>query len=479
MKIEFIRGREGLREFLQGVELRDVTYLFNREKGRVDYILLLAGNSHGDSLVLVDIRDTESSFPLSLLNLIENSQNFQSALEAIDSSQTFACIDPTSTEVSDLLEPNRDIAVIREKLLMDEEPHYISVNLFAKRKVSAGELRELLTSGDTQRLNETLLEERTELDLETVREVLSKCEGYKPETLEVFLGHALFRLIDEEESRELYELFSEAMDRVSSSDLKKVFAEKRIYAYARCVEGGEGSDSYHELKNMLEGYLRSELPPQERAFILYEVITSLRIDNPEVLKDMLYSFDRYIPYDEEFSPLIFGDLGMSFYNKWEDAETEEYRELSLVLLQKSLFSVRELLRLRKTQDMPINLSNIFAYLSVLIPMLAEEVERSSSEEVRERKRSDIVSSLCLGIHLFLKFAPEVSLDTFSEVYTTDEDARVMVESTYDNFLSMMEAYFDCAVESESEEAWDEVVSENPSPEELTEGALKVREIICS
>ena len=481
MKLEVLRGRELIREVLKDRKVIDLTYLLNRESLYVEYLLLYVESGADSKLILVDYGRGDREISEDLELILKGSEDFNSAVESINRNGKFVCVDPEETDAESLMEPDRDIAVVSERLFQEVVPEggLININLVElfSHNLSAEEIREALKSDEVDSINELLLGDDVVIDMDTLEEVLSTCEGYNREALEIFLGHVLFRLMDESDSRELYEIFMERAEETEDRELKRIFMEKALYAYARLVNS-DGGEDYEYLKSMLDEYIEGETSSEDTAFTIYEVITSLRTENVEILRDMLFSFDRYIPYTEEFSPLIFGDLGMSFYAKWEDSGNQEYRELSMILLQKSLFSVKELLRLGKTHDIPINLSNFFAYISVLIPLLSEEVENSHSPEVQDAKVLDIKESLCLGLQLFLDFSGGVSVENFTQVYPTEEEARIMVESTFENFISMMESYFDSGVESESEEIWDEVVSSNPSYDELIEGALKVSEILC-
>ncbi|RLJ70232.1 hypothetical protein BCF55_0498 [Hydrogenivirga caldilitoris] len=478
MKLEVLKGRESVKEVLENNKLKDISYIFNTKRLKVEYLLLYIEGESEDKAILVDYGGTSTERDKLERALLE-SPDFLTAVENINSTGEFVCLDPNNPTPEDLIKPEADIVVISEKLLREQGfgKELISVNLkgYGQSPVSGEEIKELLRSDDLEKLNNLLLEDKVEVDIETLEDILSDCSEYDPGALEVFLGHVLFRFIDEEESQRLFDLFMDKYDRADNQNLKKILMEKAIYTYARLVED---LNTYKELKSLLEQYMEEELSEEERAFTIYEVITSLRTDNIELLKSLLYSFDKYVPYTEEFSPLIFGDLGMSFYTKWEDTGNQDYRELSVVLLQKSVFSLREILKLGKTQDMPINLSNVFAYISVLIPLLADEMENSPSREIRDIKAVDIKECICLGLQLFLEFSEEVNLENFAEVYPTLKDAELMVESTFENFVSMMESYFDSGIETESEELWEETVGTDIKREKLVEAALKLRENLC-
>ncbi|EDP76180.1 hypothetical protein [Hydrogenivirga sp. 128-5-R1-1] len=478
MKLKILRGRESLKRVLEGEgRVRDLTYLFNVRKLSVDYLLLHVNDEKGEWVAILDYHN-EGKVPTKIDSIIRGSGDFESVLRKIDRTGDFVCVDPTETRLEGLLNPDADIAVMVERLATGGvQVGTININLGGEH-LSVEELKELLMKGEVEELNNLLMGESAPLDVHTVEEVLSDCTEYDIDSLDMFLGHVLFRLTDEENTEELYQLLLKKLYETEEKGLRALFMEKSLYACARLVEGDTDETTYKTLKDMLEEYVKGDISDEKRAFTIYEVITSLATDNTEVLKDILYSFDRYIPYTEEFSPLIFGDLGMSFHERWEETENQEYRELSLVLLQKAMFSVNELLKLGRTEDFPMNLGNLFAYLSVLIPMLAEEMENSPSQEVREAKETEIKESLCLGIQLFLEFSEEVSVESFADIYPTEEDARVIVESTFENFLTMVLAYFEAGVEMESEEVWEETVSDNPTHDELIKGALKVREILC-
>ncbi len=345
------------------------------------------------------------------------------------------------------------------------------------KRLSLEEILPILQEGASEELHRLFSNDDVFVDEEVLKSILGRAEECDPDALENFLRHMVFsgQNID---YGNFYSMLTSSANRIRDKRIKRIVRETGIYAYARLVAEEGNKEAYLRLKDMLRKYVESVSSPEDRAFTIYEVITLLSGGDVRYLKDILFSFDRYIPYIESFAPLVFGDLGMIFYDLWESVGDSEYRELAVVLLQKAIFSVSELFRSGKVEDFPLNLGNFFAYMSTLIPLLEEEAQETDSDDVREEKVRDIREISCLALRLFIEFADKTTLDKLKEFFPSEEDARLVSESVPDNFMYVMEALFETGLFPEVEAVWSEMVPEQSNVNYILQGALKVREVLC-
>lgn len=354
-----------------------------------------------------------------------------------------------------------------------------------KRVLTFEDIFPILRKGEIEELRCLFSDKENVIDEKVIEAVLSRADECDPAAIDSFLKHVIFAGEDLDYYK-LYNMLESTEVKIENVEIKRVLQENSIYAYSYLVANEETEEAYLQLKGMLEKYMKNVSSVENRAFTIYEVITLLSGCDVRYLKDILFSFDRYIPYTESFSSLIFGDLGMNFYYMWEEDEDPEHKELAVVLLQKAIFSAKELFKLGKTEDFPLQLSNYFAYMSKLIPILEDEMRDTGSVEVKEQKAKEITDMVCFGIDLLVEFWEDTEPDALSEFFTSMDDALLISESTKDNFVSMMKAFFETDLcpdidvifrDGNSHEKAEDYQDEYDM-EDILEDALKVREVLC-
>ena len=488
MKTQIYRGADEIEHLFRNFIIKDLSYLLNKRTLRVSYLLLSLDNMGAEELALVEYEKEDRHTESSLLNVFGDADDFDTALEGVYRLDVFIPVDPAKTEIWDLMDPNQDpnvLSAVFTAQLEEDDGELIDINFgdALQRKLKFEEVFPVLCKEDVEAFQDLFLQGDALVDDELVEQVIERAEECNPDMLDSFLGYAIFGGSGCE-PKALYEILKNALYKLKNKEIRKVIQEKIIYAYAYIAEQDGSEESYAHLKKMLSEYVESIDSPYNRAFAIYEVITIISSEDVKLLKDILFSFDRYIPYTESFSPLIFGDLGMTFHGLWEESRNPDHRELAVVLLQKSVFSTRELFKMGNTEDFPLNLSNFFAYMSTLIPLLEEEILEASSVEVKEEKRKEVRDMVCLGIDLLLEFSEDTDPDVLSDHFPSYSDAQMISEGTKDNFVSMMEAFFETDLYPEAKDAWNETIPENTDEdswfhmEDIIEGALKVREIVC-
>ncbi|NPA42160.1 MAG: hypothetical protein GXO18_07810 [Aquificae bacterium] len=458
MDFELYVGEDFIPKLVKTFPVKFVSYLVNPLSGRVQYLLI----SSQDKAVLVrySTHDPDPDFEAKVIDIVSSSSDIDTMLRELQDRAVLLPVEFSQQDLSNLMYPLSNPQIL--KLARGEE-------------VKPEDVARLLDSGDLEAINDLFANDKILPNADFISEVINLAERPDEEAVRTLLGHTIFKLEDYTELEKLSDLL-EAYSHHHT--LGTIFREKSLYVRAKRLGIDFDENEYKRFKKDLEDFIKALPSAEDRAFTFYETITVMGLGDVEVLKDMLFSFDKYIPYSEEFSPLIFGDLGMSFYNLWDDTDIEEYKELALVLLQKAIFSFRELIRLGKTRDMFINLSNLFAYSSVLIPMLCDEAQKFGSGELANLKIYEAKSTLCLCVNLFIKFFDSFRVEVFRDFYPTEEDAFSMVKSTYDNFILAVETFIDEEIEPRVEEVWDRHVPNEPEPEDLLKGALEVRRVLC-